>query len=340
MPGLTLPLLVLCYAQDDVALVNSLKTFLSPAEHPSVELWDSSQIPPGDDRARALASKIERADLVVVLLSAALFADEAELQLAKRAMERHRNRLCRVFPVRLRPCVLLPPFEEVQVLPKSGVSVVESPSHDAVWLEITTDLRRAAREVQESRATPTAAAPDEESPSVLVAGPFFGFSAEERLAFTMAWPSAPVKAVEDLRKNLDRRDTSAAHMAALLRFDTIIDLSPWAAFSRWSSTGCLVASLERTIPAEVDGPVVLTVGDRERPTSSALTAPITSRLFNYLAKAKDRLSVAIAVAGFDSATVEGPAELIASLDGVRLIHVPPEEEDFLRACPTGNAADS
>ncbi|WP_437925662.1 HEAT repeat domain-containing protein [Sorangium sp. So ce291] len=329
-----LPHLALCYSQADLELARELITALAPVKRTLVlELWEPSEIPPGDEFARTFASKIDQADLVVILVSTDLLADESVYLQAERALELQRDGKCHVFPVKLRPSPLAhTPFEGLQFLPKSASSVVEHPFRDAAWVEITEELQEAARQVKNRRAR-LATRPLEGALQVLLAGPFFGLLPEERSTLARALAAAPATMATDLvRKQLDSRDTCAAHMAALLRFDIIIDLSPWATFAQWSSSGCMVVAPDRELPVTADGPIVLTAvdtGQPFQPLSPKIIRHLKPRIAICAANLQRRPSTALAIAGVDPTTAEWAAELVASLGSVSSVDVVPEEEQYV-----------
>jgi HEAT repeat protein len=88
---------------------------------------------------------------------------------------------------------------------------------------------------------PAAAQPDATSrPRILVAGPFFGVPRSLRPDLLRIWNEDSKKenaAVTQarIRAKLGSAEVRQAQLAAILRYDVILDLSPWRAFSsRWS----------------------------------------------------------------------------------------------------------
>ena len=84
-----------------------------------------------------------------------------------------------------------------------------------------------------------------ENPRVFLAGPYFGVPEEVRETVGSAPKEAGSKDRDSARgarakiaEELRRRDEIARNqIAAVLRYDFIIDLSLWRAFSRWISVG-------------------------------------------------------------------------------------------------------
>ncbi|WP_438025438.1 HEAT repeat domain-containing protein [Sorangium sp. So ce233] len=73
-------------------------------------------------------------------------------------------------------------------------------------------------------------------PRVLVAGPWFGVSKELRPELERIWKEEPPdKALALISAKLRHAEVRQAQVAAVLRYDVILDLSPWQAFAgRWS----------------------------------------------------------------------------------------------------------
>lgn len=80
-------------------------------------------------------------------------------------------------------------------------------------------------------------------PRILVAGPWFGVPKDLRPEILRVWKgerrAGSEKALARIRARLRRDEVRQAQIAAVLRYDVILDLSPWRAFaSRWSLGLC------------------------------------------------------------------------------------------------------
>lgn len=89
--------------------------------------------------------------------------------------------------------------------------------------------------------TTRAAAPAPLRPRVLVAGPRFGLSDGAWERCLKLWRKGQddlERAAFLVREELQRSEgMDSAQIAAIVRYDVIVDLSPWGAFRRWSSIG-------------------------------------------------------------------------------------------------------
>lgn len=152
------------------------------------------------------------------------------------------------------------------------------------------------------------------SPRVLVAGPWFGVPKEMRPELERIWKKEPSeKALAQIRAKLRHPEIWRAHIAAVLRHDVILDMSPWRAFAgRWSLG---LRDVERELTTE--GPpaslLYAVVPEGELPTpDGGLPARILTRLealrsqkpqFAAMAQRIYEVSGAgIALAGFSAQT--------------------------------------
>ena len=95
----------------------------------------------------------------------------------------------------------------------------------------------------ETREPVTAAKAEPSRPRILVAGPWFGVPKDLQPEILRIWKGEPgtgrEKALALIRARLRRSEIRQAQIAAVLRYDVILDLSPWRAFAeRWSLGLC------------------------------------------------------------------------------------------------------
>jgi hypothetical protein len=104
-------------------------------------------------------------------------------------------------------------------------------------------------------------------PRVLVAGRHFGLPLGLRRQVDDIWERREALGLERAlaqARQLVRQEPAVGerHMAALMRYDLILDLSPWRAFERWHSLGCRAAH-EIEDWTRRDGPVFAGLADDE-----------------------------------------------------------------------------
>jgi tetratricopeptide (TPR) repeat protein len=128
-----------------------------------IEIWDKGDIAAGADRTRAIDTRLEAADIILLLISPDFLASDyvggVELE---RALARHEARTARVIPVILRPCLWRwGDFAKLQALPTDGEPVTSDKwsSHDAALLVVAEGITRAIEEHIERRRAERAARP-------------------------------------------------------------------------------------------------------------------------------------------------------------------------------------
>jgi len=135
------------YSHADEALRDRLETALAMLSRQGiVEAWHDRRIPPGDDFANAVDVELDRADIVLLLVSpdflASRYCYEVEMQ---RALQRHDAGEARVIPVILRPCQWQDaPFGRLRAIPKDGRPVTKHADVDDAFLEIAEAIKSVA----------------------------------------------------------------------------------------------------------------------------------------------------------------------------------------------------
>lgn len=126
----------------DRALCQELIIWLSPLRMRGVlDYWDLTQIRAGEVRARAIESNLERADLVLLLVSADSLADSEWSTITQRVMQLREIRNTRVIPVLLRPAFLSGvPFEGLAFLPANGKAISSTLDREAVWGQVVSGI--------------------------------------------------------------------------------------------------------------------------------------------------------------------------------------------------------
>ena len=141
------PILVfVCYAHEDEAYRARLQKSLRLMERKGlVATWHDRKILPGSEWEEEIDEALEKARLILLLISADFFAsDYCWGREMARALERHGAGEARVIPIVVRAC----PWEDspiagLQVLPTGGKPVASWPLEDEAWLDVSTGLRRA-----------------------------------------------------------------------------------------------------------------------------------------------------------------------------------------------------
>ncbi len=110
-----------------------------------IDTWSDRKLLPGDRWEEGIEQELERADLILFLVSPDFIASDfiwgREM---KRALEREERKEARVVPVIIRPCDWhAAPFGKLQAVPKDGRAVTHSAwgSEDEAWEDVAKGLR-------------------------------------------------------------------------------------------------------------------------------------------------------------------------------------------------------
>lgn len=145
--------LFMSYSHKDEALRDELETHLAVLRRQGVlEVWHDRKLLPGDHLDTAINAELERADVVLLLLSSDFLASDYCFGVEmRRAMERHQAGSARVIPVILRPC----DWAETELraylaTPTDGKAVTKWANADEAFLTIAQAIRRAVEELGRS----------------------------------------------------------------------------------------------------------------------------------------------------------------------------------------------
>ena len=142
--------LFISYSHKDEEMRERLQTHLTILERQElIAAWDDRRIGPGDEWGREINQSLERADLVLLLVSADFIASEYCEKEMKRALERHENREAQVIPIIVRHCNWKSaPFANLQALPKEGRAVTSWENEDEAWTDVSKGIEKKVRKIQ------------------------------------------------------------------------------------------------------------------------------------------------------------------------------------------------
>lgn len=150
----------LSYSHTDEELCDHFREHLSGLRRALIiNDWHDRQIPAGDEWSARIDEQLERAHLVLFLVSSSfLHSDYCQDVEVRRAMERHRAGDTIVVPIVLRDCEWRDtPFGHLNPLPRRYRAVTLAPDRDAALAEITRELKAI---IQRRWADRTTNAPD------------------------------------------------------------------------------------------------------------------------------------------------------------------------------------
>ena len=148
------------YSHKNDRLRAELETHLKLLQRTGIlQLWTDRRITAGMEWKGQIDENLERADLILLLVSAAFMESDYcyDIEL-KRALERHEAGEARVVPIIVRKVAWRSaPFGKLQALPADGKVVDRGTggpaSRDIAWAEVAEGLEKALREIAEARAT-------------------------------------------------------------------------------------------------------------------------------------------------------------------------------------------
>lgn len=168
------PALFFCCAPVDRAHRTTLINHLAGLFRERFAPWSEDDVPAGAEHDAAIRDALDRATVIVLLVSADLLASTRHYDKAmKRALARHERGEALVIPVILRACDWLhEPFAKLQALPREDESsaaripVLSAKNMDEAFTSVAVEIRKAAEAF-----TPTAPAPVVPAPPPAVVNP-------------------------------------------------------------------------------------------------------------------------------------------------------------------------
>ena len=117
-----------------------------------VTAWHDRRIGAGEDWKGAIDQHLDRAGVILLLISADFLASDYCFDLEMtRALERHARGETYVIPVILRACDWTSgPFARLQALPRDGKPVTSWPNRDEAWHDVTRGIRAAVARIASS----------------------------------------------------------------------------------------------------------------------------------------------------------------------------------------------
>jgi internalin A len=155
------------YAHKDEDLRAELDTQVKLLQRQRViEVWHDRRIPPGEEWERQIDEELNRADVILLLVSADFLASDYCYDIeVKRAMARHNAGEARVIPIIARDVAWhAAPFAKCQALPKEGKAVTKwGPAihdRDSAWRNVAEGIEQVAKELRQANGRRRGAAID------------------------------------------------------------------------------------------------------------------------------------------------------------------------------------
>jgi internalin A len=145
------------YSHRDEALRDELETHLKLLQRERIiATWHDRKIMPGSDWGREIDSRLDRASIILLLVSVDFIASDYIWDIEmKRALQRHDAGEATVVPVLLRSCYWeTAPFGRLQGLPRNMTAVTAWADRDAAWTDVALGIRAIAERTRPSLGWP------------------------------------------------------------------------------------------------------------------------------------------------------------------------------------------
>ncbi len=140
------------YAHEDEDLKKELDKYLKVLKRSAkVRIWNDRQLIAGQEWDDAIMSELEKADIILLLISVDFNASDFiwDKELAA-AMRRHEAGTARVVPIILRKCEWSRlPYAKLQALPRDGRPVLDYPNRDDAFTEIAEGIERLVNSIND-----------------------------------------------------------------------------------------------------------------------------------------------------------------------------------------------
>ena len=151
------------YAHEDESLRAELEKHLSLLKRQRlIAGWHDRQILAGTDWSQAIDTHLERASVILLLVSADFLASDYCYGIEmERALERHQANEARVIPILLRPVDWNnAPFAHLQALPTDAKPITSWRNRDVAFTDVAAGIRRVIEDLSSVQASaPRAALP-------------------------------------------------------------------------------------------------------------------------------------------------------------------------------------
>jgi internalin A len=140
------------YSHKDEKLRDELEIHLKLLQRQGlIDTWHDRKIEAGDEWKQQIDDNLERADIILLLISANFIAsDYCYKKEMKRALERHEKAEAHVIPVIVRDTNWrIAPFSKLQALPKDGKAVTSWTKKDSAWRNVSEGIQRVAEEMRQ-----------------------------------------------------------------------------------------------------------------------------------------------------------------------------------------------
>jgi internalin A len=141
------------YSHKDETLRNEMETHLKLLQRQGwIETWHDRKIEAGDEWKRKIDENLERADIILLLVSSDFIAsDYCWDKEMTHALERHDRGEAHVVPVIVRDVNWTRgPFAKLQALPKDGLAVTKWSDKDSAWRNVSDGIEKLVEQLRKN----------------------------------------------------------------------------------------------------------------------------------------------------------------------------------------------
>lgn len=142
------------YSHKDERFRDELRGALTPYERKrELRVWDDTRVEAGQQWEPEILSKLDSADIVILLLSNDFIrSDYCFLKEMRRACERDKAGECAIIPIVVRACAFTKlELGQIQAIVPNGKPIKQNRDRDAAWLEVTRQLDRVIAQLKDAR---------------------------------------------------------------------------------------------------------------------------------------------------------------------------------------------
>lgn len=137
--------LCICYAHEDEKEINCFKKHIAPLTNKNlINVWYDREIIPGQEVQTTIDNKLEKADIICLMLSCNFLSSCFCMKEKTKAMNSYKKRGVTVVPIILSSCAWKDDneIEPLSALPIDGIPIHNYANHDNAWTNVYDGLKR------------------------------------------------------------------------------------------------------------------------------------------------------------------------------------------------------
>ena len=154
-----------CYAHEDEALLNKLKSHLRPLQRQGlIDVWHDRNISAGTEWEQEITKHLNEAKIILLLVSSDFMDSDYCYSIEmKRALERHQRGEARVIPIIVRPVYWQGILGKLQALPTDAKPVRSWSDVDEAFFDVTEGIRQVVVQLGTKPVSPSEVLPSQTS---------------------------------------------------------------------------------------------------------------------------------------------------------------------------------